>query len=83
MKYFLSDNSKLAEMEFYLVADLECDLIVFHPYRTLLSICKKESSNDLQAEAGEVEVGMDDGSRYWGSGEGQLELSDDAFQLAW
>ncbi|OAX37568.1 cyclin-like protein [Rhizopogon vinicolor AM-OR11-026] len=83
MKYFPSDNSKLAEMEFYLVADLECDLTVFHPYRTLMSICKKESSNDLQAEAGEVGVGVDDGPRYWGSGEGQLELPDDAFQLAW
>ncbi|KAG2137138.1 cyclin-like protein [Suillus bovinus] len=81
VKYFPSDNSKLAEMEFYLVADLECDLTVFHPYRTLLSICKKESSTDLQTEAGEV--GMDDGPRYWGSGDGQLELSDDAFQLAW
>ncbi|KAG1766807.1 cyclin-like protein [Suillus occidentalis] len=66
VKYFPSDNSKLAEMEFYLVADLECDLTVFHPYRTLLAICKKESSNDLQTEA-----------------DGQLELPDDAFQLAW
>jgi cyclin C len=83
VKYFPSDNSKLAEMEFYLVADLECDLTVFHPYRTLLSICKKESSNDLQTEAGEVGVGVDDGPRYWGSGDGQLELPDDAFQLAW
>ncbi|KIK42115.1 hypothetical protein CY34DRAFT_84145 [Suillus luteus UH-Slu-Lm8-n1] len=83
VKYFLSDNSKLAEMEFYLVADLECDLTVFHPYRTLLAICKKESSNDLQTEAGEVGVGVDDGPRYWGSGDGQLELPDDAFQLAW
>ncbi|KAG1822280.1 cyclin-like protein [Suillus variegatus] len=83
VKYFPSDNSKLAEMEFYLVADLECDLTVFHPYRTLLSLCKKESSNDLQTEAGEVGVGVDDGPRYWGSGDGQLELPDDAFQLAW
>lgn len=83
VKYFPSDNSKLAEMEFYLVADLECDLTVFHPYRTLLAICKKESSNDLQTEAGEVGVGVDDGPRYWGSGDGQLELPDDAFQLAW
>lgn len=83
VKYFPSDNSKLAEMEFYLVADLECDLTVFHPYRTLLAICKKESSNDLQTEAGEVGVGVDDGPRYWGNGDGQLELPDDAFQLAW
>ncbi|EDR04949.1 uncharacterized protein LACBIDRAFT_168583, partial [Laccaria bicolor S238N-H82] len=38
VKHFPTDNSKLAEMEFYLVDDLECDLIVFHPYRTLLTL---------------------------------------------
>ncbi|KAG8218168.1 cyclin-like protein [Butyriboletus roseoflavus] len=67
VKSFPSDNSKLAEMEFYLVADLECDLTIFHPYRTLTALC---------AEA-------EDGPRYWGTGDGQLELSDDALQLAW
>ncbi|KAF8549809.1 hypothetical protein OG21DRAFT_1370171, partial [Imleria badia] len=80
-----SDNSKLTEMEFCLVADLECDL-VFHPYRTLAALCKKESVNESTAEAGEVgEVGteVDDGQRYWGTGERQLELSDDPLQLAW
>lgn len=83
VKSFPSDNSKLAEMEFYLVADLECDLTVFHPYRTLTALCKKESANDSMAEAGEVGAEVDDGPRYWGTGEGQLELSDDALQLAW
>ncbi|KAH7927034.1 cyclin-like protein [Leucogyrophana mollusca] len=83
VKSFPSDNSKLAEMEFYLVDDLECDLTIFHPYRTLLSLCKTESSSDLQAEAGEVAAGIDDGLRYWGSGDGQLELPDGALQLAW
>ncbi|KIJ13959.1 hypothetical protein PAXINDRAFT_176881 [Paxillus involutus ATCC 200175] len=83
VKSFPSDNSKLAEMEFYLVADLECDLTIFHPYRTLMALCKKESSSDLMAEAGEVGVGIDDGPRYWGTGEGQLELPDEALQLAW
>ena len=38
VKNFPSDNSKLAEMEFYLVSDLGCDLVVFHPYRTLPSL---------------------------------------------
>ncbi|KAH0839450.1 hypothetical protein J3R83DRAFT_240 [Lanmaoa asiatica] len=83
VKSFPSDNSKLAEMEFYLVADLECDLTIFHPYRTLTALCKKESRNESVAEAGEVGVEVDDGPRYWGTGEGQLELSDGALQLAW
>ncbi|KIK81129.1 hypothetical protein PAXRUDRAFT_35965 [Paxillus rubicundulus Ve08.2h10] len=83
VKSFPSDNSKLAEMEFYLVADLECDLTIFHPYRTLMALCEKESSGDLMTEAGEVGVCTDDGPRYWGTGEGQLELPDEALQLAW
>ncbi|EGO30152.1 hypothetical protein SERLADRAFT_344579 [Serpula lacrymans var. lacrymans S7.9] len=83
IKSFPTDNSKLAEMEFYLVDDLECDLTVFHPYRTLMALCKKETSSDLQAEAGELGIGIDDGPRYWGNGEGQLELPDGALQLAW
>jgi len=70
-------------MEFYLVADLECDLTIFHPYRTLTALCKKESADESTAEAGEVGAEVDDGPRYWGMGEGQLELSDDALQLAW
>ncbi|KAF8415152.1 cyclin-like protein, partial [Boletus edulis BED1] len=83
VKSFPSDNSKLAEMEFYLVGDLECDLTVFHPYRTLTALCKKESASESMAEAGEVGVEVDDGPRYWGTGEGRLELSDDALQIAW
>ncbi|KXN91161.1 RNA polymerase II holoenzyme cyclin-like subunit [Leucoagaricus sp. SymC.cos] len=105
VKNFPSDNSKLAEMEFYLVDDLECDLTVFHPYRTLLTLCKKESELDPSAtpaeegEAGEVGssgfsglsgagnlgvgIGADDGPRYWGTGEGKLELSTGALQTAW
>jgi len=74
-------------MEFYLVDDLECDLIVFHPYRTLLTLCRKEgdegSAVSEDGEAGEVGTGVDDGPRYWGSGEGQLELAPEALQTAW
>jgi cyclin-C len=78
-------------MEFYLMDDLECDLTVFHPYRTLLTLCKKEindSSSLFGSEEGEADeagadVGADDGLRYWGTGEGQLELSDGALQTAW
>lgn len=70
-------------MEFYLVADLECDLTVFHPYRTLMALCRKDNANDSTTEAGEVGAEVDDGPRYWGTGEGQLELSNDALQVAW
>lgn len=87
VKHFPTDNSKLAEMEFYLVDDLECDLIVFHPYRTLLTLCRKEddegSAVSEDGEAGEVGTGLDDGPRYWGSGQGQLELAPEALQTAW
>ncbi|KAF8803752.1 hypothetical protein BYT27DRAFT_7195093 [Phlegmacium glaucopus] len=88
VKNFSSDNAKIAEMEFYLVDDLECDLIVFHPYRTLLSLCKKEADSDASSnsEEGETEdpgIGIDDGQRYWGTGDGQLELTPAALQTSW
>ncbi|KAH9936899.1 cyclin-like protein [Epithele typhae] len=84
VKGFPSDNSKLAEMEFYLVDELECDLIVFHPYRTLVTLCGKEGSTTLpEAEAGEADVDDVDGPRFWGTGEGKLELQEGAFQMAW
>ncbi|KAJ7667066.1 cyclin-like protein [Mycena rosella] len=88
VKNFPSDNSKLAEMEFYLVDDLECDLIIFHPYRTLLALCKSGDVSDDpgdEEEAGEVGVGIasDDGPRYWGTGQGQLELPHNGLQSAW
>ncbi|THU77953.1 hypothetical protein K435DRAFT_70860 [Dendrothele bispora CBS 962.96] len=74
-------------MEFYLVNDLKCDLTVFHPYRTLLALCKKETfgvGGDL-SDAGDLGMGMgpDDGPRYWGTGEGRLESSENALQMAW
>ncbi|KAH9000560.1 cyclin-like protein [Lactarius hatsudake] len=83
VKNFPSDNSKLAEMEFYLVSDLECDLVVFHPYRTLLTLCGRESACALDTEAGELGVGIDSGPRYWGTGEGRLELEEGPLQTAW
>ncbi|KAF8189735.1 cyclin-like protein [Pholiota molesta] len=88
-KAFSSDNGKIAEMEFYLVDDLECDLVVFHPYRTLLALCKKEASatSSSASEEGEAEdlvgVGIDDGPRYWGTGDGQLEFPTTSLQTAW
>jgi cyclin C len=75
-------------MEFYLVDELECDLTVFHPYRPLMTLCKKEGGTpppETQVEAGELGIGIgeDDGPRYWGSGEGQLELPEGGLQMAW
>ncbi|KAF9653512.1 C/H/G cyclin, partial [Thelephora ganbajun] len=83
VKNFPTDNSKLAEMEFYLVGDLECDLVVFHPYRTLISICGKEGGKGPDQEAGELGFGVNDGPRYWGTGEGKLILQESAFQNVW
>ena len=83
---FPSDHSKLAEMEFYLVSDLECDLIVFHPYRTLMELVRDTSESEEypeEREAGELGAGVDDGPRYWGTGEGKLELSAAGIQNAW
>jgi cyclin-C len=86
-KSFPLDTSKLAEMEFYLMSDLECDLTIYHPYRTLLSLCcVKEggTSGDMQGietEAGELgAVGEADGLS---GGDGRLELEMQALQLAW
>ncbi|KAJ2913527.1 hypothetical protein MD484_g6908, partial [Candolleomyces efflorescens] len=78
-------------MEFYLVDDLECDMVVYHPYRTLLALCRKEASNGEEGEEGEAEeagelgagIGAEDGASYWGSGHGKLVLSEAAFQTAW
>ena len=84
IKSFPSDNSKLAEMEFYLVDELECDLTVFHPYRTLMTLCGKDGGGSLpEAEAGEADADDTDGPRYWGTGEGKLELQEGALQMAW
>ncbi|EJD35978.1 cyclin-like protein [Auricularia subglabra TFB-10046 SS5] len=87
-KGFPSDNARLAEMEFYLVDELECDLTVFHPYRTLLTlVCPpgRETPQVVEAEAGELGAGVNEESdtRYWGTGAGKLELPEGCIQLAW
>lgn len=83
---FPTDTAKLAEMEFYLVSDLECDLIVFHPYRTLMTLVRDSSQSEEypeEREAGELGAGIEDGPRYWGTGEGKLELPGAGIQSAW
>ena len=71
-------------MEFYLVDELECDLTIFHPYRTLITLCGKPGGGAIpEAEAGEADAYDFDGPRYWGTGEGKLELQEGALQMAW
>ena len=85
-------------MEFYLVSDLQSDLVVYHPYRTLLALCRTLSGDETsdgeegeegeEAEAGEVSnsaagAGVGQGERYWGTGQGKLVLSKEALQIAW
>ncbi|CAA7263927.1 unnamed protein product [Cyclocybe aegerita] len=80
---FSLDHAKIAEMEFYLIDDLEGDLIIFHPYRTLLSLCKKETPNHTlssSAEQGRVHK-ME--TKDKDSGDGRLELTPAALQTAW
>ena len=78
-------------MEFYLVDELECDLTVFHPYRSLLALCGKEteeagtggSAQTGQDGAQDLGVGVISGERFWGTGVGKLLLDDRTLQLAW
>lgn len=37
---FADDIHVLAEMEFYLLEELDCDLVVFHPYATLAALAR-------------------------------------------
>ncbi|KDN40827.1 hypothetical protein RSAG8_07845, partial [Rhizoctonia solani AG-8 WAC10335] len=77
-------------MEFYLLEDLDFDLIVFHPYRSLLALLPRYETVQ-ESEAGEVSIGSgstasfyNDGERYWGTGEGRMEgIEDGAIQMAW
>ena len=86
------DNHRLAEMEFYLVDELECNLTVFHPYRTLTALCTKESkdSEPMPADSATTNPveelsgsGVDGGERYWGTDIGKLILDEKLLQLAW
>lgn len=88
---FPADYTKLAEMEFYLLEDLEFDLIVFHPYRTLAAVCGREP-----VDAGEFPDAIagftDDATsaaekvdRLFGKGSGQpgTDVEDSILQMAW
>ncbi|KAL9936193.1 hypothetical protein V8E36_005035 [Tilletia maclaganii] len=47
---FPSDRAILAEMEFYLIEDLEFELIVHHPYRALVSIYDAVGKDSKKAQ---------------------------------
>jgi len=52
--------------------------------RTTQSLQRWSSSaHAVVSEAGEVGVGIDNGPRYWGTGEGRLELEEGPLQTAW
>ncbi|KAG8865323.1 RNA polymerase II holoenzyme cyclin-like subunit [Tulasnella sp. 330] len=81
IKTFPTDNTKLAEMEFYLLEDLEFHLVIFHPYRSLAAVAGRFAITD-SAEAGEVGAEPDE-ERYWGSGEGRMDFENGCVQMAW
>ena len=81
IKTFPSDHTKLGEMEFYLLEDLDFHLTVFHPYRDLVDLC---GGHDIVEVGEEGEVGfVPENERFWGTGKGRLELEDGAVQTAW
>lgn len=65
---FSIDNTKLAEMEFYLIEELDFHLIIFHPYRSLIQLTGREGSSSSISFAGRASM---------------LEMDDNALQMAW
>jgi len=81
IKTFPSDHTKLGEMEFYLLEDLDFHLNVFHPYRDLADLC---GSNEIVEIGEEGELGyVPEDERFWGTGKGKLALEEGAVQTAW
>ena len=68
---FPTDNTKVAEMEFYLIEELDFHLIVFHPYRSIVQLCGRDGGPNAGGELG----------REWR--EMMLEMEDAALQMAW
>ena len=81
IKHLPTDNSKLAEMEFYLMDDLECDLVVFHPYRTLATLVK-DQCHVPENDVGDWGVGIDERS-IRSSAEPKLLMHAGGIQNAW
>lgn len=68
---FTSDNTKLAEMEFYLIEELDFHLVIFHPYRSLVQLCGRDGGPLAGGEAGRT------------SRSAMLEMDDKQLQMAW
>lgn len=68
---FPSDNTRIAEMEFYLLEELDFHLIIFHPYRSLVQLCGRDGG----PEAGGTE-GQEQRLKM-------LQMDDTALQMAW
>lgn len=73
---FPTDPTKLGEMEFYLLEELEFNLVVYHPYRDLADICGKAGSDEDESDIPKEE-------RSWGTGQGKLIMEEGAIQTAW
>ncbi|GAA5915493.1 cyclin-dependent protein serine/threonine kinase regulator SSN8 [Sporobolomyces salmoneus] len=71
MTTFQADNNRLAEMEFYLIEELDFHLIVFHPYRALMQLCGRDGGEQAGGEEGRE------------SRRKMLEMDDHSFQMAW
>lgn len=68
---FPTDNTKVAEMEFYLIEELDFHLIVFHPYRSIVQLCGRDGGPTAGGELGRERREM------------MLEMEDAALQMAW
>jgi cyclin C len=68
-------------MEFYLLEDLDFNLIVYHPYRDLIDLCGIYDNVEL-GEEGEVGY-VADKERFWGTGKGKLHIDSHRVQNAW
>ncbi|KAG0148404.1 hypothetical protein CROQUDRAFT_654909 [Cronartium quercuum f. sp. fusiforme G11] len=88
---FPNDAAVLAEMEFYLIEDLDFHLIIWHPYRDLAQFTGREDSavpKDAAEKTSEwvPAVGSptyDDYRQECDRQASMLDLSDEALQMAW
>lgn len=87
IKHFPTDNAKLAEMEFYLLEDLDFHLVVFHPYRSLTAICGREPMDtgwfDPPGSAADDGAADDDLKLGRGTGQGAVRFDKEIFETAW
>ncbi|KAI5474680.1 hypothetical protein MNV49_002675 [Pseudohyphozyma bogoriensis] len=70
-RQFPTDNTKLAEQEFYLIEELDFNLIIFHPYRSLVQICGRDGGPNAGGERGRERR------------EKMLDMDETSLQMAW